>query len=64
MLLRPQRAQARLVVPVPIKGSSTVSPAKENILTKRSANSSGYGAGCCRLDVPGKSDQICRNQAW
>ena len=32
-------------VPVPKKGSSTVSPTKLNIRMSRSANSSGYGAG-------------------
>ena len=41
MLLRPQWAQARLVVPVPMKGSSTVSPTKLNMRTTRSAGSSG-----------------------
>src|SRR5712691_6480621 len=45
MLLRPHFAAATLVVPVPMNGSSTVSPTKLNMRTSRSASSSGYGAG-------------------
>lgn len=44
-LLRPQRAAATHVVPVPTNGSSTVSPTKENMRTNRSASDKGNGAG-------------------
>ena len=60
MLLRPARMAASMVVPVPAKGSSTVSPQNENIFTHRSASSSGNGAGCSRVDAPGMV-QNCRN---
>src|ERR1041385_8205287 len=44
-LLRPQFIAATAVVPVPQNGSRIVSPAKENILTSRSASATGKGAG-------------------
>ena len=37
---------------MPMQGSRTVSPANENILTRRYASSSGNGAGCCLVDSP------------
>src|SRR5437667_451039 len=44
-----------------MKGSSTVSPANENIWIKRSASSTGNGAGCPeRVDAPLISVQIER----
>src|SRR6267154_522289 len=53
MLLRPVFNAAIAVVPVPANGSRIVSPAKENILIKRSANAVGYGAGWpLRVDSP------------
>src|ERR1700737_3280004 len=45
MLFLPVATAARLVVPVPTKGSRTVSPANEKSLIKRSARVCGYGAG-------------------
>ena len=41
----PHFAAAMFVVPVPMKGSRTVSPTKLNILISRSTSVSGYGAG-------------------
>src|SRR3990172_7755700 len=52
MLFLPQRMAARLVVPVPENGSSTVSPTKLNILTSGSTSSAGYGAGWERVEAP------------
>jgi hypothetical protein len=58
MLFRPVFTAAIEVVPVPQKGSSTVSPAKENNLTNRSAKGTGNGAGWpFRVDSPFTSDQ-------
>src|SRR6266545_6393546 len=62
MLLRPARAAARLVVPVPEKGSRIVSPAKLNILISGSTSSVGYGAGCERVEAP-RTVTIWLNQA-
>jgi hypothetical protein len=45
MLFRPVFIAATDVVLVPQKGSSTVSPAKENNLISRSASGMGNGAG-------------------
>ncbi len=53
------------VEPVPANGSKTVSPAKENILIRRSAISTGNGAGCpSRVEAPRMSAQIDRNQVF
>src|ERR1039457_7187777 len=46
MLFRRVLRAATMVVPVPQKGSRTVSPTKENIWTSREASSRGRGAGC------------------
>ena len=40
-----------------MKGSRTVSPTNENMRTRRYANSTGNGAGWCRVDSPVMSDQ-------
>ena len=58
MLFRPVLRAAIIVVPVPQNGSSTVSPVKENMRTRRVASSIGNGAGCCLVDAPGIF-QIC-----
>jgi hypothetical protein len=64
MALRPQRAEASRVVPVPMKGSSTVSPANENIRTSRYASSSGNGAGWRLVDSPLGPFHTWRNHVW
>src|SRR3989338_2502184 len=53
---------ANIVVPVPQNGSNTVSPQNENILTRRSASSSGYGAGWGLVEAP-VIFQICWNHS-
>ena len=58
MLFRPFLNAATMVVPLPQKGSRTVSPTKENMRTNRVANSSGYGAGWLFVEAPGMF-QIC-----
>ncbi len=58
---RPVSIAARAVVPVPAKGSSTVSPAKLNIRMRRRGTSAGYGAGWSRLTCPGTPVQIGAN---
>jgi hypothetical protein len=63
MLCRPVLIAATDVVPVPQKGSKTVSPAKENNLISLSANGTGNGAGCPFLvDSPFTSDHDDVNQ--
>ena len=60
ILSRPQRAAAALVVPAPMNGSRTTSPAKLNIRTNLSAKASGNGAGFdaeyVHLDVASRND--------
>src|SRR6185437_6438162 len=63
MLFRPQSPAAAEVVPVPRKGSRTVSPAKLNMRIKRVANSAGYGAGWLRVEAPARPVQICWNHS-
>ena len=63
MLLRFADIAAMVVVPVPAKGSSTVSPANENILIRRYANSTGNGGvlagrGTCQ-PRPDRAKPIC-----
>jgi hypothetical protein len=60
MLFRSVLRAATIVVPVPQKGSRTVSPTNENILTSRVASSNGNGAGWCLVDAP-VMFQICWN---
>ena len=45
MLSQKSDFAANEVVPLPTKGSNTVSPTKENILINRFGNSSGHTAG-------------------
>ena len=54
---------AKVVVPVPRNGSSTVSPTKLNMRIRRSASSSGYGAGWFRVEAPVNPVQIYWNHA-
>lgn len=42
----PSLDAARLVVPIPLKGSNTISFLYEYIFNNLSINSIGYGAGC------------------
>src|SRR5262245_32525730 len=50
---RPEAYAANVVEQVPAKGSSTMSPANENIRINRSASSFGNGAGWpARVDDP------------
>ena len=60
LFLRVLRA-ATIVVAVPQNGSSTVSPTKENIWTRREASSRGKGAGCSLVEAPVRF-QNCWNQ--
>src|SRR5229473_6066888 len=61
---RPARMAATAVDPDPANGSRIMSPAKLNILIKRSANSGGKGAGCpARRLAPRMSDQTGLIQA-
>ena len=59
MLFLPHLLAAMFVVPVPMKGSSTVSPTKLNMRISRSASSAGNGAGWCFVDAPGSRVHIC-----
>ena len=52
MALRPQRCAATAVVPLPPKGSSTVSPGLDQDNMWSSAISTGNGAGCPSLFPP------------
>src|SRR6266508_2071931 len=52
---RANRAATRGVVPLPMNGSSTVSPTKENIRISRYGSSSGKGAGCNVFLSPGNA---------
>src|SRR5688500_12858562 len=62
-LLRLLLSAAMAVVLVLQNGSRMVSPAKENILIKRSASEAGYGAGCpLRVDSLLMSVHVERNQ--
>ena len=61
ILFRPCCIAANMVVPLPQKGSTTVSSTNEYICIKRDASSNGNGAGwSCFVDAPGSS-QICEN---
>ena len=60
-LYLPLSIAAAIAVPLPQKGSSTVSPAKEYIRISLFASSRGKGAGCpFFVDAPGSS-HICVN---
>ena len=64
MLFLPVAAAAMVVLPVPRKGSRTVSPAKEKSLISRSARAVGKGDGWPRsLDSPLMSVQAERSHA-
>ena len=64
-LFRPVLRAAICVEAVPVNGSSTVSPTKLNVRTRRSANCTGNGAGCFWVEAPGVSFTICRNhRSW
>jgi len=60
MAFRPQWAEASRVVPVPVKGSRTLSPVKEDILTRRCASSSGNGPGWLLVGSPLGPSHTCR----
>jgi VWFA-related protein len=58
-----QKALQAADLPTPIRPAAE--PAKENILIRRSATSTGYGAGWpSRVEAPRTSDQIERNQVF
>ena len=63
MELRPVCMAAMSVEQLPANGSTTVSPANENIRINRAATATGYGAGWLpRVDAPPISVQIDLHQ--